>query len=358
MASNDESQVTSAQRAFVFLAAAPEVPGLKFRGFEGDHDFPELLQVIDGSKEVDGSDHTESLEDLRRSYQHLVNSEPATDMVLAEVAGKVIGYGRAWWRLEADGAFVYGHFAFLLPEWRGTGIRRAMLRHNEARLREIAMGHPIDDPKAFECWASERERDWVGLLESEGYAPVRYGFEMVRPSLDDVPEAPMPEGLEVKPVQPEHYARIWAAAREAFRDHWGFSEDEWADTHLASWQESPTFVPDYWQVAWEGDEIAGMVLNFIDRAENEEYHRQRGYTETICVRRPWRRRGLARALIARSLRLHRGQGMTETALGVDANNPNGALQLYASMGYEVVNRQASYRKPLDALLLDERTEST
>ena len=65
------------------------------------------------------------------------------------------------------------------------------------------------------------------------------------------------------------------------------------------------------------------------------------------MRRPWRRRGLARALIARSFRVVKEQGMTEAALGVDALNPNGALQLYRSMGFEVVKRHTTYRKPLD-----------
>jgi hypothetical protein len=40
--------------------------------------------------------------------------------------------------------------------------------------------------------------------------------------------------------------------------------------------------------------------------------------------------------------------MTEVALGVDALNPNGALQLYESMGYETVKRYVTYRKPLEA----------
>lgn len=38
--------------------------------------------------------------------------------------------------------------------------------------------------------------------------------------------------------------------------------------------------------------------------------------------------------------------MAEGALGVDAQNPNGALQLYESCGFRVTNRGASYRKPL------------
>jgi mycothiol synthase len=90
-----------------------------------------------------------------------------------------------------------------------------------------------------------------------------------------------------------------------------------------------------------------MVQNFVDAAENEEYGRQRGYTEGICVRRPWRRQGLAKALIARSFHLIKDLGMTEAALGVDAQNPNGALQLYRSMGFQVVKRHTTYQKVLD-----------
>jgi len=41
----------------------------------------------------------------------------------------------------------------------------------------------------------------------------------------------------------------------------------------------------------------------------------RGWTDPIGVRRRWRKQGLARALIARSLRLLREQGMTEAGLG-------------------------------------------
>ena len=90
-----------------------------------------------------------------------------------------------------------------------------------------------------------------------------------------------------------------------------------------------------------------MVLNYVDRAENEAYNRKRGYTETICVRRPWRRRGVARALIARSLRELRDLGMTEAALGVDAQNPSGALRLYEGMGFRPVKRHTAYRKSMD-----------
>jgi ribosomal protein S18 acetylase RimI-like enzyme len=221
-----------------------------------------------------------------------------------------------------------------------------MLRHNERRLRQVAAGHPQDGPRFFEAWASATEEHWAALLESEGYEGVRYSFEMVRSDLENIPDLPLPEDLEVRPVEPEQIPVIWAAAKEAFRDHWGFSEEEW-DRELSEWKEAPTFQPHLWQVAWDGDQVAGMVQNFVNEAENEEYGRLRGYTEGICVRRPWRRQGLAKALIARSFRLLKELGMEEAALGVDADNPNGALQLYQTMGFQVVKRHTTYRKSID-----------
>jgi len=324
----------------------PEVPGLGFRRFCGEADYAAMSAVINGSKEADGLEWTNSAEDVERTYRHLVNCSPETDMLFAEVEGNVVGYSRVWWSQEAEGTRFYQHFAHLLPEWRGKGIRRVLVYRNERRLQEIAREHPEDGPRFFEAWSSDTEEHWQGLLQAAGYEAVRWAFGMVRPDLEGIPDLSLPEGVEVRPVRPEHVPLIWAAAKEAFRDHWHYSEDEWSLEHLREWQESPTYTPELWQVAWAGDEVAGMVQSFVNEAENQEYGRQRGYTEGISVRRPWRRQGLARALIARSFEVLKDQGMAEAALGVDADNPNGALQLYESMGFRIVKRHITFRKPL------------
>ncbi|MEJ5309228.1 MAG: GNAT family N-acetyltransferase [Anaerolineae bacterium] len=330
---------------------APMMDGLTFRSFRGSEDYPAMVAVIQGSKEADQVERATTVEDIARDYAHLVNSDPYRDMLFVEMHGEVIGYSRVFWFKRDDGAYAYGHFAALLPAWRGLGIRRAMLHHNERRLREIATAHINSNgrnpaERYFESWANKTETHWRALLTEAGYVPVRYGYLMVRPDLENIPDLPLPDGVEVRPVRPEDYWTIWYAAKEAFRDHWGYSEDEWAETNFENWQESDIFTPELWQVAWDGDEVAGMVLNFIDEKENAAYNRKRGYTETICVRRPWRRKGLARALIARSLAVLKAQGMSEAALGVDAQNPNGALQLYKSMGFSPVQEETAFRKSL------------
>ena len=323
---------------------APANAGLRIRSFRGEADYVVMHRIIAGAKEEDQTEWATSVEDIARNYRHLTNCDPYQDMFFAEVDGQAVGYSRVWWQQELKGTRPYQHFSHLLPRWRGKGIRRALLQRNERRLREIADSHPDTGPCVFEAWASDTEQHWESLLLEAGYKAIRHSFEMVRPDLENIPDLPLPEGLEVRPVQPEQVETIWEAAREAFRDHWG--ETEWQPEWLEEWRESPTFMPHLWQVAWDGDQVAGMVQNFVNEAENEEYGRQRGYTEGICVRRPWRRRGLARALIARSFRVIKELGMTEAALGVDAQNPNGALQLYRSMGFQVVKQHTTYRKPM------------
>jgi ribosomal protein S18 acetylase RimI-like enzyme len=72
-----------------------------------------------------------------------------------------------------------------------------------------------------------------------------------------------------------------------------------------------------------------------------------GWLDSVFTRRPWRRRGLARALVARSLVLLKEQGMAEGILGVDADNENGALGVYTDNGFVVTERFTAYRRPLE-----------
>jgi mycothiol synthase len=328
----------------IVVADKPAVPGLRFRGFQGESDFVHMVAVVNGSREADQGEWVGSLEETATDYAHLVNSDPFTDMIFAEVDGDVVGYGRCWWNNQVDGSIAYLFFAHLLPEWRHSGIRRVMVRHLKQRLYQIAANHPADREKFFMNWAMQAETDWNNLLLSEGHEIVRYGFSMVRPNLDNIPHCPLPTGLEVRRGSDAESRQIWEAAREAFRDHWGMSE--WNEASFTAWSEYPDYNPSLWQIAWAGDEVAGGVLNFIDEKENEAFNRQRGYTDPIFVRRPWRKQGVAKALIARSFAVLKEAGMTEAALGVDAENPSGALYLYRKMGFEEVKRSMTFKKPL------------
>ncbi|MGZ6345284.1 MAG: GNAT family N-acetyltransferase, partial [Candidatus Limnocylindrales bacterium] len=283
--------------------------------------------------------------DLANFYSHLTNCDLARDAFAVEIAGRLVGYGRTWWYVEHDGPRVHDLVCFLEPAWRRRGIGRAMLRTLEARVREIdgTLERTTARFLQSESEGSDPGRD--ALLLSEGFEAVRYGYTMVRPDLEDQHDAPLPEGLEIREVRPEHMRAIWEADQEAFRDHWGMGPSTEAD-YQNFLTDPMTNDSTLWRIAWDGDQVAGQVRSFINAEENRTYGRKRGWVESISVRRPWRHRGLARALIAASFPLLRARGMTEGALGVDTENPSGALRVYESMGFRPVSRETVYRKAL------------
>jgi mycothiol synthase len=337
-------------------AARAHVPGLAFRSFQGEEDFPRMVAVITASKDADRIERVDKVEDVARVYAHLTNCDPFTDMVFAMVNEEVVGYSRVTWLKEEAGRWVYVHFGFLKPAWRRCGIGQAMLKIDQQRLRLIAAGHlregkrMPDTPAVFQSWASDSETGAQAMLANAGYQPVRFGYTMVRPDLEDIPDLPLPSGIEVRPVDwQSHKRQIFLAEAEAFRDHWGYSVPTEEDYQgwLADIEENPDIDPALWRIAWQGDQLVGQVRSYILPNENEYYGRQRGWTEDISVGRPWRRQGVARALIALSLKALKARGMQEAALHVDTQNPTGALKVYEFMGFHPVKVDTTYEHPLE-----------
>jgi ribosomal protein S18 acetylase RimI-like enzyme len=323
---------------------------LTTRGFRGEVDYPVIWEIIKGCRLADNMQHLMTLEDVSSNYAHLYNCDPDRDMLFVEVDGTAVAYTRVFWMINAEGTWLGEQAAYVLPEWRRRGIGARLLSFGENRLHQIAdamiaQGElPSAAPRLYDAFVNEKEVDRETLLVKAGYQAIRNAYDMVRPDLENIPEAPMPPGLQVRLVRPGEYRKVWEANREAFEDHWGYVRAP--DEEYEKWLETPSFDPTLWRVAWDGEEVAGMVLSFINRQENEEFHRLRGYTEDICVRRPYRRQGLARSLLVQSLQALKERGMTEAALGVDAENVTGALHLYESVGFRVVRRSTIYRKPL------------
>ena len=327
------------------IHAVAAVPDLVVRNYRGEDDLPAMLRVYTAAHEADGVEEVTTLDDLRRNYANLVNCDPARDIFVAEVAGEVVAYARVFWQELVDGGRSYENFGFVHPDWRRRGIGTALHRHNEARLREIAASHGDVAPKWLSSEGADLDVGNSALLAGDGYEIVRYFYEMVAESLDRLVSAPMPDGIELRPVTRDQYRVIWEAEAEAFRDHWG--EAEWTEEQWREFEAEPTNAdPTLWRIGWDGDQVAGVVITTVPVEENERHGRNRVYVGGVSVRRPWRRRGLARALLASSLTAAREAGYTGAGLGVDSDSPTGATALYRSLGFEPVKTFAAWRKPL------------
>jgi mycothiol synthase len=319
---------------------------LRFRSYAGDPDIPAIVRVMNAAAAADGVDEVWPEEGIRAWLAHPTEHfDAAHDVVVGELDGEVVATGRLEWVDTRDGQYrEYRQFGSVDPSHRGRGVGTALLAELEARCRARAEAHQSERPRVFMSYTPVGRPSEAFLL-ANGYEPARWFFDMLRPTLDGIEEPPMPDGLELRPVTPDQHETIWRANREAFRDHWGGSDEsvEVMQRILGD----PDTDTSLWLIAWEGNEIAGGVWNEIRTEENEALGVRRGWLDSVFTRRAWRRRGLASALIGRSLTLLRERGMTSAMLGVDADNPTGALGLYEAAGFEIHDRFVAVRKPMD-----------
>lgn len=322
----------------------PDAPQL--RPFAGDADFPLMAEVANASFAADGIAMVRTAEVMRADYAAMSSFDPARSIVMAEIQGRLVGYARSWHYTTGEGFLVQPQVAFVHPEFRRRGVGTALLHCMEGRAGELAATYPTATAWLHQAMVTEGERDRAHLLERSGYRIARHFLEMVRPSLDGIPDFPLPDGFEVRPVEPGHYRAIFDAHMEALRDHWGYAAPDPEDFEL--WKRGRTFQPHLWQVAWHvaTNQVAGQVKPWIDSEQNATLNRKRGFTEFISVGKPWRRQGLARALVARALHAQKAVGMTESALGVDGESVFSAARLYEACGFHIAKRNALYRKPV------------
>jgi mycothiol synthase len=324
---------------------APPLAGLTTRAYRPE-DAAALSELLNRGAEADGAPWRASAAEMAnwmsRSNE---NFNPARDALVAELEGRMIGFRDVEWVDTNGGLREYRLGGNVHPDWRRRGIGTWLLRDSEAHARRRAAQLPSDRPHFYGTWQPNTGVGALALMDREGYRPVRYFFDMVRPTLDDIVDPPLPAGLELRPATDDQLRQLWDADVEAFRDHWGGFDA--SEQRFDEWRKDPKFDPSLFVVAWDGEEIAGGVINQINETENRAFNRQRGWLQSVFVRRPWRRRGLARALVARSLVILRDRGMTSAGLGVDAANPTGALRLYEDAGFEVEHRSTAFRKPME-----------
>jgi len=211
--------------------------------------------------------------------------------------------------------------------WKGTGLGVRLLERSEAaagargatRMHQFAFG--ADTAAA-------------ALMASHGYRDVRHFFEMAI----EQTEPPPPVDLLVETVREEDLRAFHAALDEAFQDHWEHHStpfEQWWERHSGN----PNLDLSVWFMIRDGDEVAAVTRNEGNRNGG-------GYIGAIGVRRAWRGKGYAKALLLHSFRAFFERGMPRVTLGVDAENPTGATHLYERVGMHVEQENVVYEKAL------------
>lgn len=264
--------------------------------------------------------------------------------VVENQRGEIIGYIEVW---DISNPHVTKYtWGVLHPDAWDEDIFRAMLNWAEKRACERIPLAPDGTRIVMSHSVSNLDITKKKALEAYGFETVRNFFRMVI-DLDQTPPQPqIPDGLTIVPIDMDKEFRpALEAMEEAFSDHWGHVPQSIED-QLEQWEhyieESKDFDPSVWFLAKDGDEIAGICRCSNKTTEDPDM----AWVNQLCVRRPWRRRGLGMAMLQHAFGEFYRRGKQRAGLGVDATSLTNATRLYEKAGMHVQRQFDTYHLEL------------
>ena len=298
-----------------------------------EREAPEVARLVNAASRAEHGvdDFTES--EIARWFVQ-PQLDPERDMFLAEENGEAVAYADVSDAGETGEQF---WIDLRLPPGASEAAGDALVEAATRRALELAAERsPGRAPRIITDAASTNERA-AAVLERAGFRLYRHSYRMVIELAADLPEPEFPDGLEVRTFGGEERA-VFDAVNEAFEDSWDHvpaSFEEWRHWHF----KSEAFDPELWWLVYDGAELAGLCLCRPYEAEPDM-----GWVASLAVRRPWRRRGIARALLLTAFREFRRRGFARVGLGVDADSLTGADRLYESAGMRPIRRHDMYER--------------
>jgi mycothiol synthase len=266
--------------------------------------------------------------------------DPEQDVLLGEVHGRVVAWGRVWHHPSGDRLERAYLFGTVHPTQRRRGIGTTLFARQLERARSILETYDHDLPRYIRTSAWDWLTDAQQLYERFGFRPVRWFDELLR-GLDPPLEISEIPGVTICPWQPDRSEAVRVLHNEAFSDHWGSGVID-----AQAWEKRNTDYGtrlDLSVIALAGDEVVGYCLNEVYPDDAELLGRRDGWIGTLGVAREHRGRGIATALIAAAIRNFRDAGLTHASLGVDADNPTGAHRLYYRLGFRLEKRSVTHQ---------------
>ena len=315
------------------------------RSYQGENDLEAIAEFFQACERVDRLDEWVSISDLRQMLND-PNLDKERDIRLWEDGdGQLIGVGMLKESID-------NHLYFRVhPTFRGKGIEQEIIKWSEQRIGEVAAESATSVTLRSATRADQTER--IALLESCGFTPNRYFFDMERSLVEPLSKPELPVGFTLHShcspqfsgkVGQRQFLEAWVKAyNQTFIDHWNHHEVTVEQVeYIVS---NPNYRPELTSVVIAPDGTFAAFCHCCIYPEKNEYKGSKdGWIDTLGTQRGFRKRGLGKAMLLSGMQRLRDVGMDKALLVVDAENPSGATRLYESVGFRKVHTNIVYSK--------------
>lgn len=293
-------------------------------------DLPALCALINAGNRADGIPEVATEEELAEDINDF--GDITTDVRLAHVGDELVGFVRTLY-IPSDELWERCYlFGVVLPAHRRKGIGRKLMAWAIDRGTAQLRSSNNQLPKYLRVDAENGDHARYHFFERLGFREVRQFQELMRP-IADLPPLSDAAGVRIVPWPADRDEEIRVVKNKAFADHWG----------------STPMPPHHWNTMVRGfgslvehsfialdadDRVVGYCLNHRYSADDDITGRRVAWIDNLGTLPEWRGRGVATALITRSLHAFADIDMTHVSLGVDKDSLTGATRLYKSLGFE------------------------
>jgi mycothiol synthase len=304
------------------MSAEPRLPAGLVARPATEEDAEAILAFVGEAELADQGERWTDLDDIRSSWAR-PGFDLARDTLLVFEDATLAG------GTEVSRGYVDG---YVHPAHRGRGIGGFLL--DWAERRAVEAGHDRIGQSVPESLIEAHR-----LFESHGFARDRTAWVLTI-DLDRPFDPPsLPDGIVLRDVVPGQERAVHAVIERAFNewpDRLPTTFEDWSAFMLARSSYRPELLP----VLLEGDEIVGVAL-CLDGDPVD------GWIQQVAVARPYRGRGLGRALLVHAFRRFQDMGKRTCSLGTDTRT--GALGMYERVGMRVRHSYAHFGKRLTAV---------
>ncbi len=305
-------------------------------------DLAATVDLMNAVTQHDGGKSDTTVEYMQR-YWRGDDMRLDTDTYLAHApTGQLVGFAQF---MAETPPTPYDTDTWTHPDFADSGVGEALLQWIEERAAQEMLHAPADVAVSIDhIYVYAPNTVLQQRLEKFGYQRERIFHRMQIDFNGALPEPQLADGIAIQSFRPGVEERaVYEAFAEAQADEWGQEDplpfNKWVYYFIET---EADFDPTSWFLAVEGDTIVGYALCRWTRAGQPGHCTVR----YLAVRRAWRKRGIALALLHAAFGEMQRRGYKGAGLGVDATSYTGADRLYLRAGMYVAAETLRYRKPL------------